>query len=75
MLMFSWGERAMSGLISRFLIDRRGGIAVEYALAAGLVGLAAVLALAALGDALNEGYEPVTAVTTQGHDLSNERDF
>jgi hypothetical protein len=39
------------------------------------VGLAAVLALAALGDTLNEGYEPVTAVTTQGHDLSNERDF
>ena len=38
-------------------------------------GLAAVLALAALGDALNEGYEPVTAVTAPGHDLSNERDF
>jgi Flp pilus assembly pilin Flp len=65
----------MSGLINKFLIDRRGGIAVEYALAASLVGLAAVLALAALGDALNEGYEPVTSVTTQGHDLSNERDF
>ena len=65
----------MSGLISRFLIDRRGGIAVEYALAAGLVGLAAVLALAALGDALNEGYEPVTAVTAPGHDLSKEREF
>jgi Flp pilus assembly pilin Flp len=56
-------------------MDQGGAIAVEYALAAGLVGLAAVLALAALGDALNEGYEPVTAVTAPGHDLSNERDF
>ena len=65
----------MSGLISRVLIDRRGGIAVEYALAAGLVGVAAVLALAALGDALDQGYEPVTTVTAPGHDLSNERDF
>ena len=41
----------------------------------GLVGLAAVLALAALGDALNDSYEPVTAVTSQGHDLSSEREF
>ena len=65
----------MRGLISRLSMDRGGAIAVEYALAAGLVGLAAVLALAALGDALNEGYEPVTAVTAPGHDLSNERDF
>ena len=65
----------MRGLISRLSVDQGGAIAVEYALAAGLVGLAAVLALAALGDALNEGYEPVTAVTAPGHDLSNERDF
>ena len=56
----------MRCLISRFSIDPRGAIAVEYALAAGLVGLAAVLALAALGDALNDSYEPVTAVTSQG---------
>jgi Flp pilus assembly pilin Flp len=65
----------MSGLISRLLIDRRGAIAVEYALAAGLVGLAAVLALAALGDTLNEKYEPVSVVTAEGHDLANERGF
>ena len=43
----------MSGWINGLLIDRRGAIAVEYALAASLVGLAAILALAALGDALN----------------------
>ncbi len=65
----------MSGWINGLLVDRRGAIAVEYALAAGLVGLAAILALAALGDALNQGYEPVTAVTAPGHDLSNARDF
>jgi Flp pilus assembly pilin Flp len=68
-------ERAMRGWISRLSVGQGGAIAVEYALAAGLVGLAAVFALAALGDALNEGYEPVTAVTAPGHDLSNERDF
>jgi Flp pilus assembly pilin Flp len=65
----------MTRLISRFLIERRGAIGIEYALAAGLVGLATVLALAALGDDLDQTYEPVTAVTAQGHDLSNDRDF
>jgi Flp pilus assembly pilin Flp len=65
----------MTGLISRFLIERCGGIAVEYALAAGLVGAAAVVALAAVGDGLNQTYEPVTVVTAQGHDLSNDREF
>ena len=65
----------MSGWINGLLVDRRGAIAVEYALAAGLVGLAAILALAALGDALDQGYEPVTAVTAPGPDLSNARDF
>jgi Flp pilus assembly pilin Flp len=48
---------------------------VEYALAAGLVGVAAILALAALGDALDQGYEPVTTVTAPGHDRSNQREF
>jgi Flp pilus assembly pilin Flp len=57
------------------LIDRRGAITVEYALAAGLVGLAAVPRSGRAGDALNQGYEPVTTVTAPGHDLSNERDF
>jgi Flp pilus assembly pilin Flp len=65
----------MRGLIRRLASDRRGAISVEYALAAGLLGVAAALALAALGDALDQSYEPVTAVTAQGHDLSNERGF
>jgi Flp pilus assembly pilin Flp len=65
----------MGGLIDRFLIDERGGIAVEYALAAGLLGVAAALALAALGDALDQRYEPVAVVTAQGQDLANPREF
>ena len=65
----------MRGLIRRFVADRRGAISIEYALAAGLLGVATALALAALGDALVQRYEPVTAVTAQGHDLANERSF
>jgi Flp pilus assembly pilin Flp len=65
----------MGGLIDRFLIDERGAIAVEYALAAGLLGVATALALAALGDALDQSYEPVVVVTAQAHDLSREREF
>jgi Flp pilus assembly pilin Flp len=65
----------MRGLIRRLAPDRRGAISVEYALAAGLLGVATALALAALGDALDQTYEPVTVVTAQGRDLSNERDF
>jgi Flp pilus assembly pilin Flp len=65
----------MRGLIRTLVADRRGAISVEYALAAGLLGVATALAVAALGDALDERYEPVTTVTAQGHDLSNERGF
>jgi Flp pilus assembly pilin Flp len=65
----------MRGLIRRLVADRRGAISVEYALAVGLLGVATALALAALGDALDQRYEPVTTVTAQGHDLSNERGF
>jgi Flp pilus assembly pilin Flp len=65
----------MGGLIDWFLIDERGAIAVEYALAVGLLGVAAALALAALGDALDQSYEPVAVVTAQGHDLTNQREF
>ena len=65
----------MRGLISRFVSDRRGAISIEYAIAAGLLGVATALALAALGDALDQSYEPITVVTSQGHDLSNERGF
>jgi Flp pilus assembly pilin Flp len=65
----------MRGLIRRLASERRGATSVEYALAAGLLGVATVLALAALGDALDQSYEPITVVTSQGHDLSNERGF
>jgi Flp pilus assembly pilin Flp len=65
----------MRDLIRRFVADRRGGIAVEYALAVGLLGAATALGLAALGDALDQSYEPVTVVTSQGYELSNQRGF
>jgi Flp pilus assembly pilin Flp len=65
----------MRDLISRFVTDRRGGIAVEYALAAGLLGAALALGLAALGDALDQSYEPVTVVTAPGYDLTKQRGF
>ena len=65
----------MRDLIRRFVTDRRGGIAVEYALAVGLMGAATALALAALGDALDQSYEPVTVVTSQGYELSKQRGF
>ena len=65
----------MRELIRRLASDRCGAISIEYAPAAGLLGVATALGLAALGDALDQTYEPVTVVTAQGHDLSNERDF
>ena len=55
--------------------DRFGGISVEYALLAALLGVAAMLALAALGDVLDGGYKSVTEVSAQGHELANQRDF
>jgi Flp pilus assembly pilin Flp len=69
------GVVAMRDLISSFVADRCGGIAVEYALAAGLLGAALVLGLAALGDALDQSYEPVTVVTAPRYDLSTQRGF
>lgn len=65
----------MRGLIKKLLADRRGGIAVEYALAVGLLGVATVLGLAALGDAADQSYEPLAVVTSQGYELSNQRGF
>ena len=65
----------MREAIRRFVADGRAAVSVEYALAAGLLGVAAVLALVALGDALDRGYQPVTVVSVQGHDLAHERGF
>jgi Flp pilus assembly pilin Flp len=65
----------MRDLIRRFVAERRGGIAVEYALAVGLVGAVIVLGLAGLGDALDQSYEPVTVVTSHGYEISNQRGF
>jgi Flp pilus assembly pilin Flp len=63
----------MRKVIKRLMADRCGGIVMEYALAAGLVGVVTALGLAALGDALDQSYEPVTVVTSQAYELSNQR--
>jgi Flp pilus assembly pilin Flp len=65
----------MSGLLRRVLVDERGAISTEYALTAGLLGVATALAFAALGDALDQMYEPITVVTSQGRSLSNDLSF
>jgi Flp pilus assembly pilin Flp len=70
-----FGVAAMGDLIRRFVAERRGGIAVEYALAVGLLGATLALGLAALGDALDQSYEPVTVVTSQAYELANQRGF
>lgn len=69
------GVAATRDLIRRFVTERRGGIAVEYALAVGLVGAVVALGLAALGDALDHSYEPVTVVTSQGYEFARQRGF
>lgn len=62
----------MHGLIRKFLGDRNGAVSVEYTLAAGLVGVAAALAFAALGDALDQMYETTTVVTGETHSVSTQ---
>jgi hypothetical protein len=59
----------MRDLIRRFVAERRGGTAAQHALPAGFLGATTALALAALG-ALDQGYEPVTVVTSQAYQLS-----
>ena len=46
---------------------------VEDALAVGLLGAAIALELAALGDALDQRYEPVVVVTSPEYELSKQR--
>jgi Flp pilus assembly pilin Flp len=62
----------MCGLIRKLLDHRSGAISVEYSLAAGLVGVAAALAFAALGDALDHMYETTTVVTGETQSVSNQ---
>lgn len=62
----------MCGLIRRIVTDRRGAISLEYALLAGLAGVATALALATLGDVLKQTYQPVTVMTGEAHSLSSE---
>jgi pilus assembly protein Flp/PilA len=47
-------------VIRAFLLDETGATAIEYGLIAGLVSVAAITALSALGDSLNEMFEAVS---------------
>ena len=62
----------MYGLIRKLLGNRSGAISVEYALAAGLVGVAVALVFAALGDALDQMYETTTVVTGETQTVSTQ---
>lgn len=42
----------MARLVSRFLTDRRGSSAIEYALIAGILGVGLIISLTSLKDAL-----------------------
>jgi Flp pilus assembly pilin Flp len=49
----------MIRLVASFLRDERGAVQVEYALIAGLVGVATAFGLTALGDAIDGAYQPI----------------
>jgi Flp pilus assembly pilin Flp len=60
----------MGGLIGKLADSRRGAVSVEYALTAGLLGVATALALAGLGDALDQAYVPPTVATGQAQHVA-----
>lgn len=47
----------LSRLVRRFLDERRGSAALEYAIIAGGIALAVVVAVASVGEAVNRNYE------------------
>ena len=57
----------MGNLLYRFLCDEQGQDLIEYALLAGLISLASVIAITALGTAIQTKFTGVgTAVTNAG---------
>lgn len=57
----------MKDLLRRFATDTEGQDLIEYALLAGFIALAAVLAITAIGKALNTLYQNIgTQVTAAG---------
>lgn len=65
----------MRRLTRRFLRDAGGVIQVEYGIVVSLIAVASILALAALGDALDQGYESTVEATTQHRSLPGALDF
>jgi Flp pilus assembly pilin Flp len=61
----------MTTILASFLRDERGGVQLEYAIMAALVGAATALSLGALGDAMDHMYKPIlhTDGGGQSHDL------
>lgn len=53
--------------IVAFLKDEAGATAIEYGLLAGLIGIAAIVGMTALGSAINTNFSAVAgSVTTAG---------
>lgn len=57
-------EGAPMKMIQRFIRDERGATAVEYGLIAGLVAVAVIAALTALGDSLNALFSDVSSTVS-----------
>ena len=54
-------EEEMGSLIKRFLADRSGATAIEYAMVAGIISMAIVAAVSAIGTKLNTKYSAASA--------------
>lgn len=54
----------MKATITKFFQDESGATAIEYGLIAALVSVAAILALQAMGGALNEMFNSVATILT-----------
>ena len=51
----------MGSLIKRFVSDRSGATAIEYAMVAGFISMAIVAAISAIGTKLNTKYSAASA--------------
>lgn len=51
-------------MIARFMKDESGATAIEYGLIAALIAVAAIAAMTAVGDGLNETFEDVSEQLT-----------
>lgn len=56
----------MLHLLSRLRVDEMGEVAISYSLVAALVSIAAIIAMAQLGDVIPEVYDFVTGTLVEG---------